>query len=72
MQSQPPANQQERLLRLHDVEALVGLRRSAIYEAVKRGEFPAPIKLSRRAVCWPQSSIQQWIAGRISGAGLAK
>lgn len=55
----------ERLLRLPDVEALVGLRKSSIYDAVKRGDFPAPVKLSRRAVCWPASAIDAWIDGRI-------
>lgn len=66
-----PSNtaQPERLLRLPDVEARVGLRRSSIYDAVKRGEFPAPVKLSRRAVCWPASAIDAWIAERIKAGG---
>lgn len=63
--STPRTAQPERLLRLPDVEALVGLRKSAIYEAVKKGEFPPPVKLSRRAVCWPNSAIVQWIEDRI-------
>ena len=61
--------QPERLLRLPDVEALVGLRKSSIYDAVKRGDFPAPVKLSRRAVCWPASAIDAWIAERIKAGG---
>ena len=61
--------QPERLLRLPDVEARVGLRRSSIYDAVKRGEFPAPVKLSRRAVCWPASAIDAWITERIKAGG---
>lgn len=59
----------ERLLRLPEVESLVGLRKSSIYDAMKRGEFPTPVKLSRRAVCWPASAIDAWIAGRIKGGG---
>lgn len=59
----------ERLLRLPDVEARVGLRKSSIYDAVKRGDFPAPVKLSRRAVCWPASAIDAWIAERIKTGG---
>lgn len=59
--------QPERLLRLPEVESLVGLRKSSIYDAMKRGEFPAPVKLSRRAVCWPASSIDAWITERIKG-----
>ena len=58
--------QPERLLRLPEVEALVGLRKSTIYDAMKRGEFPIPVKLSRRAVCWPASSIEAWITERIN------
>lgn len=64
-QSPPKTTQPERLLRLPDVEALVGLRKSSIYDAMKRGEFPAAVKLSRRAVCWPASSIDAWITARI-------
>jgi prophage regulatory protein len=60
--------QHERLLRLPEVESMVGLRKSSIYEQVKRGDFPAPVKLSRRAVCWPASSIDSWIADRIKGS----
>lgn len=63
------AVQPERLLRLPDVEARVGLRKSSIYDAVKRGDFPAPVKLSRRAVCWPASAIDAWITGRIKAGG---
>ena len=57
----------ERLLRLPEVESLVGIRKSSIYEGVRLGTFPAPVKLSRRAVCWPSSAIDAWIAARIKG-----
>lgn len=63
--------QPERLLRLPEVESLVGMRKSSIYGAMRRGEFPAPVKLSRRAVCWPASAIDAWIAERIKGGGQA-
>ena len=68
MQANPSkAAHSERLLRLPDVESLTGLRKSSIYDAMRRGEFPQPVKLSRRAVCWPESRIQAWIAQRIAG-----
>lgn len=67
MQAEPSkTDKQETLLRLPQVEARVGLRKSSIYDAVRRGEFPAPLRLSRRAVCWPESSIDAWIASRIA------
>jgi prophage regulatory protein len=55
----------ERLLRLPEVESRVSLRKSAIYAGVKAKSFPAPIKLSTRAVAWPESQIQAWITERI-------
>ncbi len=60
----------ERLLRLPDVEALTGLKKSSIYDAMRRNEFPAAVKLSRRAVCWSSSAIDRWITERIK-AGAA-
>ena len=67
--NQSGSDRPERLLRLPDVEALVGLRKSSIYDAMKRGEFPTPVRLSRRAVCWPASAIESWINDRIKTGG---
>jgi prophage regulatory protein len=67
-QHKQSANQSERLLRLPQVEALVALRKSAIYSAVKAKTFPAPIVLPARAVAWPESQIQAWIADRIKAS----
>lgn len=58
----------EKLLRLPAVMAIVGMGKSSVYEGVKNGTFPAPIKLSRRAVCWPESHIAAWVAERIQHA----
>ena len=65
----PKGNYQpERLLRFPEVEARVGLRKSSIYEMLSRTPpaFPRPLKLSRRAVCWPASAIDAWISERIA------
>jgi prophage regulatory protein len=51
-----------RFLRLPEVEHRVGLRKSSIYGKVKDGTFPAPLKLSSRAVCWPEADINKWMA----------
>ena len=59
---------QESLLRRKQVEALTGLSRSSIYEAIKRGDFPKPVQLTQRTVAWPASSVNQWIADRIERA----
>lgn len=65
MQATPNTSNPQRLLRLPEVESLVGIRKSSIYEGVKAGTFPAPVKLSRRAVCWPAAAIDAWITERI-------
>ena len=64
-------SQPERLLKLPEVESIVGLRKSSIYEMIRRvpPAFPVPVKLSRRAVCWPASKIEQWVQDRISETG---
>lgn len=58
----------ERLLRLNDVEARTGLRKSSIYLWQKNGTFPAGIRLGPRAVAWPESEIANWIAEKIRSA----
>ncbi len=45
------------LLRLPSVIERTGLGRSAIYERVKEGLLPGPIKLSPRVSVWPAHEI---------------
>jgi prophage regulatory protein len=56
------------LLRLPAVLERVGLGRTAVYDAVAAGRFPAPIKLGRRCVAWPSDAIDQWVRDRIAEA----
>lgn len=51
-----------RIIRLREVEAVTGKKRSAIYEAVEKGTFPAPIPLGPRAVGWLEDEIADWQA----------
>jgi prophage regulatory protein len=57
----------DRLLRLPEVERLTGLRRSAIYEQMRRGIFPRSVKAGQRTAAWPESAVQSWIAERMNG-----
>jgi prophage regulatory protein len=58
----------QNLLRLPQVEAATGYRRSSIYRLIKNREFPAPILLSKngRASAWIEAEVQQWIEQRIA------
>lgn len=51
----------DRLLRLHDVEKLVGCGKSTVYGLMAAGKFPKNIKITRRLSCWKESDIQSWI-----------
>jgi prophage regulatory protein len=54
------------LLRLPEVCRRTGRKRSALYEAIAAGTFPAPVKLGERASAWPEHEITAWIAERIA------
>lgn len=56
----------ERHYRRRDVEIATGLSRSAIYAMMDRGEFPRPVKITGKAVAWPESVITKWLAERPS------
>ena len=66
------AEQSRRFLRLPEVKRAVGYGRTAIYQKVKSGEFPAPVSLGARAVAWTSDSIESWIESRIKAAGAQK
>jgi prophage regulatory protein len=52
------------LMRLPNVIQMTGLARSTIYKLISDERFPAPLKLSQRAVAWRMMDIEQWIASR--------
>lgn len=54
----------DRLLRLPEVIKCVGLKKSAIYDKIRREEFPKPVAISKRARAWHASKIARWIADR--------
>ncbi|ALI56274.1 helix-turn-helix transcriptional regulator [Celeribacter marinus] len=52
------------ILRKPRVLALIGIGNTSLYAAIKRGDFPAPVKLGVRAVGWRRSDIENWLASR--------
>ncbi len=59
------------LLRLRDVEARTGLKRSHLYGLAARGEFPQPLKIGDRASAWVAGEVDDWIMARIRASGRA-
>ncbi len=57
----------QRLIRLLQVKAMVGLGRSSIYDKIKRGKFPKQIKLGRSSG-WVEAEVQAWISEQIQAS----
>lgn len=58
----------EEILRKPRVLATISMGNTWLYEAIARGDFPAPIKLGARAVGWRRSDVEAWLASRESTA----
>ncbi len=56
-----------RLIRLPQVKAMVGLGTTAIYDKIKKGEFPRQVKLVRLSG-WVESEVQDWIYRQITAS----
>lgn len=54
------------LIRLPEVRAIVSLSSSTIYEMVARGHFPAQVKIGPRASAWVESEVLAWVESRIA------
>ena len=45
-------------------KGMVGVSDKTIWQWVKRGEFPAPVKLSDSVTVWRLSDVQAWMQSR--------
>jgi len=52
------------MLRRREVEQMIGLKRTAIYEMMTQGTFPRPVRIGARAIAWKLADIEAWIASR--------
>ncbi|RUR28071.1 helix-turn-helix transcriptional regulator [Vreelandella nanhaiensis] len=51
-----------RLLRRKEVEQKTGKSRSAIYDGIRQGTFPAPVPIGGKSVAWLEEEVDSWIA----------
>jgi prophage regulatory protein len=54
------------LLRLPGVLARTGLKKTTLYQLIKRGEFPPSLALTERTKAWRSDEVEAWINSRIS------
>lgn len=57
---------EERLLKLPEVLATVGMKKTAWYAGIRAGKYPKPIKRSPRDTVWPMSAIQKIVSDTIA------
>lgn len=50
-----------RLIRLPDVIARVGIKRSMIYRLMSEGRFPRSRSLGPKCAVWVESEIDEWV-----------
>ena len=55
-----------KLMTIAQVVDATGQGRSTIYEGIKEGTFPRPVKLGAKAVRWVEDEVSQWNDERIA------
>lgn len=61
-----------KIMRLPEVLAVTGLKRSSIYAFIKKSNFPSPVPLGEKAVGWLESEILDWINQRAAKRKIVK
>lgn len=60
--------QQTKIIRLPAVMERTGLSKPYIYQMIKRGEFPASVRIAPRYAGWIESEVETWLHQRIAAA----
>jgi len=54
------------LLKVKDIQARLGIGRSAVYALIHEPSFPAPIAINSRTLRWEITEFEQWLLSRKS------
>lgn len=55
----------QKLLKLFQVAEQLNVCKSQVYNLVKQGYLPKPIKIGKRGSAWLQSDIDSWFKSKI-------
>lgn len=58
-----------RFIQLKEVLTICGKSRSSVYDAIKKGNFPKPVKLHGRSSAWAKNEVEQWAQVCIDARG---
>lgn len=50
----------------NDVAELTSLHRASIYRLISAGQFPKPIRLTKRRVAFSAEEVEAWMAERLN------
>jgi len=64
MKQQETKSDFDRFMRMPEVVAVTGLAKSTIRYCIEAGTFPAPVRLTTRAVGFRESDIKRWMDER--------
>jgi len=53
----------ECLLRIREVLQRLPISRTSLYDGIKVGLYPAPVRIGKRTVAWRESEIDRMIKG---------
>ena len=56
--------EKDQLLRIGKVLEITSLSKSVLYEMVREGEFPRPVRIGKRSARWRQGDIEAWLQSR--------
>lgn len=70
--STAPVVLRDKLIDLHPVCTLCGVKKSTVYAWLKdpASDFPRPVRLSARCVRWSEASVLRWVQNRINQAAV--
>lgn len=54
----------EGMAKIEKVEKIAGITRSTIYDYIKRGVFPSPVRITPSRVAWHIADVEAWVAER--------
>ena len=57
----------KRLLKLNAVLSVTSISKTTLYELIRAGEFPQPLRITPQASRWRADEIDAWIESRERG-----
>jgi prophage regulatory protein len=62
----PKVQPNDRILRLQAVLEFCAISETQLFDLIRRGQFPRPIKISDRGRGWLWSELRAWLDARIA------